>query len=384
MRTLTLILLSLLAIQTISPGQEAGKPRSEKKIVIQLYDDGTWQYADTTSLAGIVEPVKGLEIPKLRPEDQVISHTAYSLLFSDQHRQARWIAYELTKEETEKSVERTDKFKPDPDVKGGTATDKDYEGSGYDRGHLAPAADMGWSPASMAESFYYSNMSPQVPAFNRGIWKKLEELVRNWAGDYEAIYVVTGPVLNPGLNAIGPNKVSVPGYFYKVILDSREQGYNGIGFILPNSGSSLPLQSFAVTIDSVEKFTGIDFFPALPDKQERQIEKTLCIDCWNWKYTRSVNQNDAREKSGDRASASVQCSGKTKAGDRCENNTLEASGYCYLHESQANSNTNTPTGPAVTERRSVSVQCSGTTQAGNRCKRKTLSANGHCWQHGGN
>ena len=170
-------------------------------------------------------------------------------------------------------------------VKTNSADDHDYEGSGYDRGHLAPAADMGWSTITMAESFYFSNMSPQLPAFNRGIWKRLEELVRSWAIENKAVYVVTGPVLTSNLPSIGPDKVSVPKYFYKVILDYTDPDIKGIGFILPNASSGAPLQNYAVTIDSVEKVTGIDFFPALPDKQEKKIEKTLCIPCWSWSST---------------------------------------------------------------------------------------------------
>jgi endonuclease G, mitochondrial len=180
-------------------------------------------------------------------------------------------------------------------VKTGTADNGDYAGSGYDRGHLAPAADMGWSSIAMAESFYYSNMSPQVPAFNRGIWKRLEELVRTWAVDYNAVYIVTGPVLTNGLLTIGINKVSVPKYFYKVILEYNDQDIKGIAFILPNTGSGEPLQNYAVTIDSVEKFTGIDFFPKLPDDQERIIESTLSVNSWIWKSSNTVHikENDS-------------------------------------------------------------------------------------------
>jgi len=222
-----------------------------------------------------------LEIPKTNSKNIIISHTGYTLLYDETHEQSSWVAYELTNAETNKIYDRTDKFIPDPKVKEGTATDKDYAGSGYDRGHLAPASDMGWSATAMTESFYYSNMSPQTPSFNRGVWKRLEELVRTWAIENNSIYIVTGPVLLAGLNTIGSNKVSVPNYFYKVILDYSEPSIKGIGFIIPNTGSSEPLQQFAVSIDSVEKFTAIDFFPKLADEQEDLIEKTLCIKCWS-------------------------------------------------------------------------------------------------------
>jgi endonuclease G len=138
---------------------------------------------------------RDLELPAVKKGEQVIRHAGYSFVYNEAYEQAAWVAYELTEKETDKQYDRTDKFIPDPSVITGSATDSDYSGSGYDRGHLAPAADMGWSSTSMAESFYFSNMSPQVPGFNRGIWKRLEEQVRSWAIEYDTIYVVTGPVL---------------------------------------------------------------------------------------------------------------------------------------------------------------------------------------------
>lgn len=162
--------------------------------------------------------IEKLEIPKTDSVNLIIEHAGYSFRYSEPHEQPLWVAYELTAAETMKSVERTDRFIPDPKVPTGTATNKDYEKSGYDRGHLAPAADMGWSAQAMAESFYFSNMSPQIPEFNRGIWKNLEGLVRNWAQVNGSIYIVTGPVLKPGLKTIGPNRVSVPEHYYKVVL----------------------------------------------------------------------------------------------------------------------------------------------------------------------
>lgn len=228
-----------------------------------------------------------LEIPGLKTNEVVISHYAYSLSFNEPNEQANWVAYELTSAETNSTIKRSNKFIPDPLVKTGTADDQDYAGSGFDKGHLAPAGDMGWSVTSMKESFFYSNMSPQVPGFNRGIWKRAEELVRSWAKEYKSVYVVTGPVLTKGLKTIGHDKVIVPKYFYKVILDYNAPGIKGIGFIIPNASSSEPLQRFAVTIDSVEKVTGIDFFPLLPDPQEKAIESSLNVKEWSWEKSKT-------------------------------------------------------------------------------------------------
>ncbi|MFM7106495.1 MAG: DNA/RNA non-specific endonuclease [Flavobacteriales bacterium] len=219
------------------------------------------------------------EWPEVESNQTVVSHTGYSLVYDETHEQARWVAYELTREETGNDVERSNHFIEDPQISTRSATNADYAKSGYDRGHLAPASDMGWSTTSMEESFYFSNMSPQNPSFNRGIWKKLETQVRNWANEHERVYVVTGPILSEGLPTIGQNEVSVPKYYYKVILDNREPGMHGIGFILPNEPSKLPLSAFAVTIDSVEKVTGLDFFPALPQGSQL-LEGENCFECW--------------------------------------------------------------------------------------------------------
>lgn len=231
-----------------------------------------------------------LEIPKTNSKDKIITHSGFSFLYNENHEQANWVAYELTKEKTNKLFKRTDQFKSDPKITTESASDNDYLGSGFDRGHLAPAADMSWSYISMSESFYYSNMSPQTPSFNRGIWKKLEELVRKWAIENDTVYVVTGPVLTNDLFSIGPNNVSIPKYYYKVILDYSEPSIKGIGFILPNEGSKEPLQNYAVPIDYVEKLTGIDFYPLIDDEQEEIIEKTLCLECWTWKKNKSKQQ----------------------------------------------------------------------------------------------
>ena len=281
MKNIVLILLMAFAVQTVTFGQQSVKTSDGKEVL--LYEDGTWKYAGGVPNKKInAGKIKNLEIPNIKADENIISHTGYSLSYNETHEQANWVAYELTKEETKKLFDRTDKFMIDPLVKSGSANDNDYSKSGYDRGHLAPAADMGWSSATMAESFYYSNMSPQDPGFNRGIWKKLEELVRSWAIENDNIYIVTSPVLTNGLATIGTNQVSVPEYYYKVILDYSEPDIKGIGFILKNTGSQSPLQSFAVTIDSVERYTGIDFFPLLPHDQEKTIKNTLCLKCWNW------------------------------------------------------------------------------------------------------
>jgi endonuclease G len=338
MKKLLFIYLFVFAFYHVFAQQEAITKTGKK---VWLWENGTWTYADSTQIQDFkTSKISKLEIPRIKAKDYIINHTGFSLSYNETHEQANWVAYELTKEETVKRYSRTDKFIEDPKVKTGTANAKDYASSGYDRGHLAPAADMVWSAEAMKESFYYSNMSPQTPGFNRGIWKKLEELVRNWAVENEAIYIVTGPVLSNVLPSIGVNKVSVPQYYYKVILDYKAPEIKGIGFILENKSSTKPLQSYAVSIDSVEKFTGIDFFFSLPDEQEKEIEKSVCVPCWSWDATGAKNNLNIQEplleenkfnQTEVKQSKAVQCSGITKAGARCKRTTTNSNGRCYQH-----------------------------------------------------
>ena len=226
---------------------------------------------------------QSIGLPNYTQSDQIIFHTAYTLKYSEQHEQASWVAYTLKSSHTSGNVGRTNDFRIDYKVKTGSASLSDYKGSGYDRGHLAPAGDMKWSSTAMSESFYMSNMSPQKPGFNRGIWKKLEGSVRNWADDNGEIHVVTGPILTGSYPSIGSNQVSIPNYYYKVILDYKEPELKGIGFILLHEKSNSSLKSFAVSIDEVERRTGIDFYYSLPDEIENQIESSIDVSKWSFR-----------------------------------------------------------------------------------------------------
>jgi endonuclease G, mitochondrial len=212
---------------------------------------------------------------------QVVRHTAYTLCYDERCEQASWVMYLLTREMTGARGKRSDDFRPDPLVGTGSATPADYRASGYDKGHLVPANDMKLSPRCMSETFFMSNMSPQAPSFNRGIWKRLEDRVREWAGENGEVYVVTGPVLaDGGFSTIGPDRVAVPLRFYKVVLDYREPELKAIAFIIPNSGSSEPLEAYAVTVDEAEEATHIDFFPGLPDGVEEAVESRMDLEKW--------------------------------------------------------------------------------------------------------
>lgn len=223
-----------------------------------------------------------LAIPEHDKDDIIVQHTGYTLCYDEEHEQPRWVAYLLTADEVfSDESSRADNFREDPSIPTGSATLNDYKGSGYDRGHLIPAADQKWSAAAMDDSFFLSNMSPQTHAFNAGIWSDLESAVRTMAAQNQEICVVTGPVLTDGpYKTIGSSKVSVPNFYYKVILDYYGNDKKAIGFVLSQDDKG-KLSGFAVTVDDVEKLTGINFFPLLSDSEAKELESAFDASLWD-------------------------------------------------------------------------------------------------------
>ncbi len=214
------------------------------------------------------------------PARDVVRHSYFTLSYNEKYEQANWVCYLLTDSMVlNGGEERSNKFKMDKLVPTESARSADYTKTGYDRGHLCPAADMGFSPVAMGESFFMSNISPQVPEFNRGIWKELETTVREWAKKEKKLLVVTGPVFKDLKGSIGQEEVAVPGYFYKVILDMTDSP-RLIAFLMPNAGSDRPLTDFAVPADELEKLTGLDFFSQLPEDQENRLEAAVQLAGW--------------------------------------------------------------------------------------------------------
>ncbi len=216
-----------------------------------------------------------LEIPqsKKKLKEQVVEHKGYTVSYNTTWLIPNWVAYELTDEEVVGQVSRADKFVPDPDIKGRCSTTDDYKGSGYDRGHMAPAGDMKWDDTAMEESFYTTNICPQNHNLNSGDWKELEEQVRDWAIKNEKVYVVCGPIVKKNYATVGANNVAVPDSFYKVVLMYRDGSWRSLGFVFANKAGNKPLDTYTKSVDEVEKLTGLDFFSVLPDNIEKEIEK---------------------------------------------------------------------------------------------------------------
>ncbi len=227
-------------------------------------------------------------LPKLNG-DTLIRHSYYTLSYSEQHEQPKWVAYELKPEMLYKVVERKNNFREDPFVLTGSATYDDYSSDpNYDAGHMLCSRNMQFSCEAMDETFFMSNMSPQHKDLNRIRWAHLESLERSMVERNGSLYVVCGPVLKNITKTIGvTNQVSVPDYYFKVILEYDSLSTKCIGFLMPNEKCPLPLESYVVSVDSIESITGLDFFHNIPDEIEIKIEALVDKSKWSFKKPRS-------------------------------------------------------------------------------------------------
>lgn len=218
--------------------------------------------------------------PKGTPE-QILKRTGYVASYNKTTLLPNWVAWHLTAERTEGSAKRSGvDFAEDTEVPEPRATDWDYYNSGYDRGHMCPAADNKWSKKAMEESFLFTNMCPQNGNLNRGDWNEMEMACRKWAKKYGDLYIVCGPILYKGKHkTIGKNKVVVPEAFFKVVLRTGDNP-QAIGFIYKNTSGNRPKDSYVNTVDEVERITGIDFFPLLPDDVEKKVEAECDLGLW--------------------------------------------------------------------------------------------------------
>ena len=194
---------------------------------------------------------------------------------------SEWECYTLMGSDLVKNVGRTNNFMIDKAVVqlGNISQPSDYVGSGYDKGHLVPAEDMERDAMLESETFLMSNMSPQLPGFNRGIWKRLENKVRVWAKEKGEINICDGPIYNDitKVKMIGADKVFVPDAFFKIVVDIN---LNAIGFIMPNKSSTSNLFNYAVPIRMIEQKTGINFDDALDQATQDKMETTVNLNGW--------------------------------------------------------------------------------------------------------
>ena len=212
--------------------------------------------------------------------EQIIQRKAYKLSYNKETKNPNWVAWHLTAEHSDGSVPRSNDYREDFDVPSPRATNEDYKNVSWTRGHLCPAGDNKWDSRAMSESFLLSNISPQASSLNTGLWNKIEQSCRDWAKLYGDLYIVCGPLfLNREHEKIGDHGVYVPEAFFKVILCLQGEP-KALGFIIRNNDGKKKRDQFLNTVDEVERITGIDFFPALPDSIENKVEAYSNLEDW--------------------------------------------------------------------------------------------------------
>lgn len=235
------------------------------------------------STARASSPVDKAEIP-VNPAglpSQIKEYEGYTVSFNQQTGNPNWSAWELTADETDGVSSRSkEKFWQDPDI-GGCMTTKDYTNSGFDRGHLCPAADMKWSAQAMTDCFSMANITPQNHSLNSGAWSTLEKKCRLWAQRDGSLLIAAGPIYENATETIANGKIKVPTAFFKVIAAPYIDSPRGIAFVYPNQSAPGNMNVYAMSIDEVEKMTGYDFFANLPDDVENAIESTYSFREWD-------------------------------------------------------------------------------------------------------
>lgn len=212
---------------------------------------------------------------------QVKEYTGFTLSYNKDNRTPNYVVWELLGTEVSNEVSRSDNFWQDQDIDGCTKH-SDYTGSGYDRGHMCPAADQKWSIEAMNDCFVMANMCPQLHDLNAGAWETLESKERIWAKRDSAVMIIAGPIYTEDDNSfIEKSNVRAPGAFFKVLLAPYLDEPRGIAFVYPHMKCPGNMQDYATSIDEVEKITGFDFFSVLPDEIEAKVESTYSFTDWN-------------------------------------------------------------------------------------------------------
>jgi len=294
-------LFIILCLNNIYSQEETLNVQKIKKD-IDLLDqkkDSLKAILEELELKDIRDQIKSKVLPAIKSNETLIEHKAMYLVYSEEHEQAKWVAHMISTNIIDGKVGRTNDFRVDTLIKTGTAEEKDYflkklkentkdhnkkyhyDGFGYDRGHLAPSADFRWSKTALSESYFYSNMSPQIADFNRKGWANLEDMVRSYVYENnQAVFVFTGPVLKEDLPKIkrSINGLSIPQQFYKIVVDLENE--LAIGYLMPHEELIYPVEYYATSIDEIEKITSIDFLHQLDDELENKLESQLNIKDW--------------------------------------------------------------------------------------------------------
>ena len=219
--------------------------------------------------------------PGCTGEDREAADRKYfQLCHSSDLRVPLWVGYELTKADLDGPAERPSGFREDKDLKKPGSRDRDYEKSGYARGHMAPAEDFSRSAEAIHTTFLLSNIVPQRQGVNGGRWAQLELAVRNVVRETGRAYIFTGPLFSkPTVDTIGDDEVGVPTHTFKVVLamgpgDAKKM----YAVIMPNLETvTKPVNTYVTTVREVERRTGFNFFSALPKAEQSKLETAKAL-----------------------------------------------------------------------------------------------------------
>ena len=223
-----------------------------------------------------------MELPAIRTEDVVLVYSGFVVNYNTRWLIPNWVAYELTAEEVNGEIPRANGFGMDPEYRGRQAMREDYSYSGWDKGHMAPSADMKWSQKAMYECFYLTNICPQNHELNGRDWQNLEKSVREWALRYGKVWVVCGPYMKDGSYGVigGDQSVQVPDGFFKAILRRDDDSFRSIAFVFRNSSERQPVKDAVVSVNEVEALVGFDLFTNLDDSIEESVEAGVEWNEW--------------------------------------------------------------------------------------------------------
>lgn len=223
---------------------------------------------------------------------EIVEHKFYSLDYNEEHEIPNWVAYNLKNSHLKSCTKRPrGGLKEDDLVSTGSATDSDYKGSGYDRGHMVPAGDMKHSRTAMRETFYASNFTPQPSRFNQQIWNQLENVVRSWAYNYGDIRIVSGPFIDPGMRTIGrQNTVSVPRRYYKSVAryNQASNSWITVSYLIPTNYRSKNLHDYVISTDELEAELGYRVFPDISREEKSNYSRN------NWPLNLSYRYSSCR------------------------------------------------------------------------------------------
>jgi len=212
--------------------------------------------------------------------EQIVNKKAFVISYNQDTKQPNWVFWHLTADHANgEAVRPGNAYHEEKSVPEPRATAADYRKSGYTHGHMCPAGDNKWNRQAMFDTFTYANMCPQTEKCNSGVWNNIEMMCREWAVEYNDIYIVCGPIFDGLPKSIGPNKVAVPDGFYKVVvcLNGKKKG---IGFICDNTDRNQSMKKCVVTIAEIESLTGINFFPELKARDRKQVEEKANLRDW--------------------------------------------------------------------------------------------------------